>query len=134
MAIGPAIIAISLGAAIGANMRWMLGLGLNALFPAIPPGTLAANLLGAWLIGIAIAAFAAMPDVSAFWRLFVITGFLGALTTFSSFSAEMFANIQAGRIMLALAGVAVHVLGSLAMTGLGLVTFGVLGNLANKIG
>ncbi len=126
MAIGPAIIAISLGAAIGANMRWVLGLCLNAMFPAIPPGTLAANLLGAWLVGIAIAAFAAMPDVSAFWRLFVVTGFLGALTTFSAFSAEMFANIQAGRIMLALVGIALHMLGSLAMTGLGLVTFSLL--------
>lgn len=123
MSLAVSILAIALGAALGANLRWMLGLALNSLFPALPPGTLAANLLGAWLIGLAIAAFAALPELSPLWRLAVITGFLGALTTFSTFSAEIFTQIQAGRLGWAFAGIAAHVLGSLAMTGLGMASF-----------
>ncbi|GAA5131009.1 fluoride efflux transporter CrcB [Alloalcanivorax gelatiniphagus] len=109
-----------MGAALGANLRWLLSLGLNALFPAIPLGTLAANLLGGWLIGVALGVFAGLPSLTPEWRLLVVTGFLGALTTFSSFSAEMFINLQAGRWGLATAGIAAHVVGSLCMTGLGL--------------
>ncbi|RKQ96875.1 camphor resistance protein CrcB [Kushneria sinocarnis] len=120
------MLAIGAGAAVGANLRWLLGLGLNALFPAIPPGTLAANLLGAWLIGLAIALFAALPELPPQWRMFVVTGFLGALTTFSTFSAEMFSNLQAGRYGMALAGIGIHVAGSLLMTGVGMATFNVL--------
>lgn len=116
------VVAISAGAILGANLRWLLGWWLNALFPAIPPGTLVANWLGAWLIGVAIGVFAWLPSVSAEWRLFAITGFLGALTTFSTFSVEMFANVQAGRWVLALGGIAAHVVGSLCLTGLGLAT------------
>jgi len=127
------MLAIALGAAVGANLRWALGLSLNALFPALPPGTLAANLLGAWLIGIAIALFAALPELSTFWRLAVITGFLGALTTFSTFSAEVFTQIQAGRLGWAFAAIALHVAGSLAMTGLGMATFAVLRQLAGAL-
>ncbi|WP_342595526.1 fluoride efflux transporter CrcB [Salinicola lusitanus] len=123
------VLSIGAGAAIGANLRWLLGVWLNALFPAIPPGTLVANLLGAWLIGIGIAFFAQLPSLSPELRLFVITGFLGALTTFSTFSAEMFGNIQAGRYGMALLGIGIHVLGSLAMTGLGFLTYGVIQNL-----
>lgn len=123
------VLSIGAGAAIGANLRWLLGVWLNALFPAIPPGTLVANLLGAWLIGIGIALFAQLPSLSPELRLFVITGFLGALTTFSTFSAEMFSNIQAGRYGMVLLGIGVHVLGSLAMTGLGFLTYGVIQNL-----
>ncbi|WP_353225368.1 fluoride efflux transporter CrcB [Salinisphaera sp. C84B14] len=114
------ILAIAVGAACGANLRWALGLALNALFPALPPGTLAANLLGAGLIGMAIATFAAMPDLSPFWKLAIVTGFLGALTTFSTFSAEIFTQIQSGRLGWAFVGIAAHVAGSLAMTGLGM--------------
>ncbi|WP_106475971.1 fluoride efflux transporter CrcB [Phytohalomonas tamaricis] len=123
------VVAIGAGAALGANIRWLLGLWLNALFPSIPPGTLAANWLGAWLIGIAIGLFAYLPQLSPEWRLFVITGFLGALTTFSTFSAEMFANLQAGKWVMALTGIGVHVVGSLIMTGLGMATFNILKNL-----
>ena len=79
------ILAISAGAALGAVMRWLLGLSLNALFPTIPPGTLVANLLGAYLIGIALALFAQHPALAPEWRLLLITGFLGSLTTFSTF-------------------------------------------------
>lgn len=127
------IVAIGAGAALGANLRWLLGIWLNALFPAIPPGTLAANWLGAWLIGLSIAFFAQLPHLSPEWRLFVVTGFLGALTTFSTFSAEMFTNLQAGRYLMALSGITVHVLGSLVMTGVGIVTFGAIKHLAGVL-
>lgn len=115
--------AIAIGAAVGANLRWVLGLGLNSYLPRLPPGTLAANLLGAFLIGIAIAAFSTLPELSAFWRLMMATGFIGALTTFSTFSAEMFAQIRDGRLLWAFGGIAVHVGGSLIMTGLGMAAF-----------
>ncbi|MCK2042869.1 fluoride efflux transporter CrcB [Chromohalobacter sp. TMW 2.2308] len=127
------IVAIGAGAALGANLRWLLGIWLNALFPAVPPGTLAANWLGAWLIGLSIAFFAQLPHLSPEWRLFVVTGFLGALTTFSTFSAEMFTNLQAGRYLMALSGIAVHVLGSLVMTGVGIATFGALKHLTGVL-
>lgn len=127
------IVAIGAGAALGANLRWLLGIWLNALFPSIPPGTLAANWLGAWLIGLSIAFFAQLPHLSPEWRLFVVTGFLGALTTFSTFSAEMFTNLQAGRYLMALSGIAVHVLGSLVMTGVGIATFGAIKHLTGVL-
>lgn len=115
-----AIIAISLGAALGALCRWGLGVGLNHAFPALPPGTLLANLIGGYLVGLAVALFAQLPQVSTEWRLFVITGFLGGLTTFSTFSAEVLHALQQGRTGWAAATVATHVLGSLALTLLGL--------------
>ena len=118
----PAIIAISLGAALGALLRWLLGVGLNHLFPAVPPGTLVANLVGGYLIGLAMALFAQAPDVPPEWRLFVITGFLGGLTTFSTFSAEVVAALQQGRLGWAAATIGTHVLGSLGLTLLGLAT------------
>lgn len=118
----PAVIAISLGAALGALLRWGLGVGLNHLFPAVPPGTLAANLVGGYLIGLAMALFAQAPDVPPEWRLFVITGFLGGLTTFSTFSAEVVAALQQGRIGWAAATIGTHVMGSLGLTLLGLAT------------
>lgn len=117
-----AIFAISIGAALGALSRWGLGAGLNHVFPALPPGTLLANLLGAYLVGLAVALFALRPELPAEWRLFVITGFLGGLTTFSTFSAEVVHALQSGRTGWALATVATHVLGSLALTLAGLAT------------
>lgn len=124
------IVAIAIGAALGANLRWVIGLGLNSALPSLPPGTLVANLLGAFLIGIAIAAFSALPELSSFWRLMVVTGFIGALTTFSTFSAEIYTQIQAGRLLWAFGGIAVHVTGSLLMTGLGMAAFAGLRQLA----
>ena len=127
------ILAIGGGAALGANLRWLLSLWLNALFPTLPPGTLLANLLGSWLIGVAFASFAQLPSLSTEWRLFVVTGFLGALTTFSTFSIEMLANIQTGRWGMTLAGIALHVGGSLGMAALGMATFGSLRHLAGML-
>ena len=117
-----ALIAISLGAALGAVLRWGLGVGLNHLLPALPLGTLVANLVGGYLIGLAMALFAQAPDVPPEWRLFVITGFLGGLTTFSTFSAEVVAALQQGRLGWAAATISTHVLGSLGLTLLGLAT------------
>jgi CrcB protein len=119
------ILAISLGASIGAVLRWLLGLSLNSLFPAIPPGTLAANLLGGYLIGLAMAFFAGHPELSPEWRLMIITGFLGGLTTFSTFSAEITTLIQQDRILWAGIAISTHVGGSLLMTMLGIASIAV---------
>jgi len=116
------IIAISVGASAGAVLRWLLGLALNAVFPTIPLGTLAANLIGGYLIGLAMAVFASLPGLAPEWRLLVITGFLGGLTTFSTFSAEVTVLLQQGRYLWAGAAISVHVAGSLLMTMLGLAT------------
>jgi fluoride exporter len=120
------VIAISAGASLGAVLRWLLGSALNALFPTVPPGTLAANLIGGYLIGVAIAYSANNAALPAEWRLLVITGFLGGLTTFSTFSAEVTTLLQQGRFAWAGAEIAVHVIGSVAMTLLGLATVAAL--------
>ncbi|MDO9470423.1 MAG: fluoride efflux transporter CrcB [Nitrosomonas sp.] len=116
------ILAICIGASLGAVLRWLLGMSLNALFPAIPLGTLVANLIGGYLIGVALAIFANHPGFAPEWRLLVITGFLGGLTTFSTFSAEVTVLIQEGRILWATGAISAHVIGSLVMTMLGLAT------------
>ena len=120
------ILVISIGAAIGAVLRWALGLKLNSLFPNLPPGTLAANLVGAYIIGVAIAYFATAPAISSEWRLLIITGFCGGLTTFSTFSAEVVGLLQQGRAAMAGGVVAVHVIGSVAMTLLGIGSFALI--------
>lgn len=119
---GKSIVAISVGASLGALLRWWLGNRLNALFPVLPPGTLAANLIGGYIIGAAVAFFASFPALPAEWRLFVITGFCGGLTTFSTFSAEVVGLLQRGRLLWALAEVATHVGASLLMTLAGIAT------------
>ena len=116
------IVAIGLGAALGALLRWQLGSRLNSVFPTIPPGTLTANLIGAYVIGLCIAFFASYPAISPEWRLLIVTGFCGGLTTFSTFSAEVTTLLQQGRISWALGAVAVHVFGSVAMTFAGIGT------------
>jgi len=115
-----AVIAVSAGAALGALLRWHLGLRLNTLFPAIPPGTIAANLVGGFIIGAAMGIFAHMPNLAPEWRLLIITGFCGGLTTFSTFSAEIVTLLQQGRLSMALGAIGIHLFGSLAMTLLGL--------------
>lgn len=119
-------IAIGLGAVLGAWLRWGLGLWLNPLFATVPLGTLAANLCGGYLIGVAVAFFAQHPGLPPEWRLFAITGFLGALTTFSTFSIEVFTLISRGQLAWALTAAGLHLLGSLAMTGLGVWTYSFL--------
>jgi CrcB protein len=116
------LLAIAIGATLGAWTRWGLGLWLNPLNGALPMGTLAANLGGGYLIGVAVAWFGAYPGVAPEWRLFVITGLLGGLTTFSTFSAETVQLLQREQYGWALAAVGLHLLGSLAMTVLGLLT------------
>jgi CrcB protein len=121
------MLAICLGACIGALARWQLALWLNpAVLPgtALPLGTLAANLIGGYLVGAAVALFQAMPELDPLWRLALITGFLGALTTFSSFSAEVVAMLGQGRYTLALGTAAVHLLGSLLLTIVGIRSVG----------
>ena len=117
-----AALAVAAGAALGAWLRWGLAVWLNGQFPSLPPGTLLANLGGGYLIGLALAFLAQQPSLPPEWRLFLVTGFLGALTTFSTFSAEVVGLLHQGRLGWALATVSTHVLGSLAMTFAGLAT------------
>lgn len=116
------IVAISVGASAGALLRWWLGDRLNAAFPLLPPGTLAANIIGGYVIGAAIAFFAGFPALPAEWRLLVITGFCGGLTTFSTFSAEVVGLLQRGEPLWAFGEVAIHVTASLLMTFAGMAT------------
>lgn len=122
------IFAISLGASIGALLRWFLGIKLNSLYPAIPLGTLSANIIGGYLIGIAITFFSSNTSLSPEWKLFIITGFLGGLTTFSTFSAEIVSAMQEERFNDALMGCFLHLGGSLISTFLGMMTFTFLHN------
>ena len=114
--------AVAVGGALGCLFRWYLAIYLNRYFPAIPPGTLAANLIGCYIIGAALAFFASYPSFAPEWRLLLTTGFCGGLTTFSTFSAEVVLLLQSGRSIFALGAVAAHLLGSLAMTFAGIAT------------
>jgi CrcB protein len=116
------IIAIFVGGGIGSVLRWCLGLRLNSYFPSIPPGTLAANLIGAYIIGVAIAFSATSSAIAPEWRLLVITGFCGGLTTFSTFSSEIVALLERSQSLGACAAVALHLGGSVAMTFAGIGT------------
>lgn len=118
------ILAVAVGAGVGAVLRWWLSAKLNAFFPTIPPGTLASNLIGAYVIGVAIAFFAGFPAISPEWRLLVVTGFCGGLTTFSTFSAELLTLLREGRVVWACGELAVHVTGALLLTFAGIVTVG----------
>jgi CrcB protein len=114
------VLAICLGACAGALLRWRLGLWLSTPGALLPWGTLTANLVGGYLVGVAVAVFQALPQLDPAWRLLLITGFLGALTTFSSFSAEVVAMLQQQRYALALGTAALHLFGSLLLTVAGL--------------
>ena len=115
-------IAVAVGGALGCLFRWYLAIFLNRYFPAIPPGTLAANLIGCYIIGMAIAFFTMYPTFAPEWRLFITTGFCGGLTTFSTFSAEVVMLMQSGRSVWALSAVGAHLVGSLVMTVAGIAT------------
>ncbi len=116
------VIAISLGAALGALARWRLSLWLNQGAAILPWGTLAANWIGAYIVGVAVVFFQSQTQIDPVWRLAVITGFLGALTTFSTFSAEVIAMLQHGRLALALGTAGLHLMGSLLLTWVGMRT------------
>ena len=117
-----AVLAICFGASLGALARWQLGLWLSHSDALIPWGTLAANLIGGYLVGVCMGVFQQMPELDPVWRMLLVTGFLGALTTFSSFSAEVVALLQQARYALALGTASLHLLGSLTLTVLGLKT------------
>jgi CrcB protein len=121
-----AVLAICIGACVGALARWQLSIWLNTQEAVLPWGTLAANLIGGYLVGCCVAFFQAQPDLDPAWRLLLVTGFLGALTTFSSFSAEVVAMLSQGRVGLALATSSLHLIGSLLMTLAGLKTVALL--------
>ena len=119
------VFAICIGASLGALMRWRLGLWLSP-GALIPWGTLVANLLGGYLVGLCIAFFQALPQLDPVWRLALVTGFLGALTTFSSFSAEVVGMLAQQRYMLAFSTAALHLFGSLLLTVAGMRTAALL--------
>jgi len=118
--------AVGIGAALGAWLRWCFSVLWNALNPALPYGTLAANLLGGYLIGLAIGFFDSHASLPPEWRLLAVTGFLGGLTTFSTFSGEVVGNLLAGDYGWAALHLVLHLGGSLALTALGLLTYRLL--------
>ena len=115
-------LAVGIGGALGCWLRWVLGIALNPLFPNMLMGTLAANLTGGYLIGVAIEYFTHHDSLPPELRLFVIVGFLGGLTTFSSFSSEAVELFMDKQLGWAFVMVASHLLGSLAMTWLGILS------------
>ena len=119
---GSGFIAVGVGAALGAWLRWWLGIALNAVAPNLPLGTLAANLIGGYLIGVAVEVFSQQGALPVEMRLFVITGFLGGLTTFSSFSAEAVGLLMESRYAWAILLISSHLIGSIVMTVLGIFT------------
>ncbi|MFC3111120.1 fluoride efflux transporter CrcB [Undibacterium arcticum] len=116
-------LAVGCGAALGAWLRWALGVLCNTLHSQLPLGTLAANLGGGYLIGLALVFFSKHPSLAPEWRLFAITGFLGGLTTFSTFSAEAMQLLQRGDYGWALGHTALHLVGSIALCGAGFATY-----------
>ena len=118
-----AFLAVAVGAVLGAWGRWGLAAWLNPANPGLPLGTLAANIGGGYLVGVAVAFFAANASMAPEWRLACITGFLGALTTFSTFSAESVEMLMAGRYGAATLHSAAHLLGSIAATALGFASY-----------
>lgn len=123
---GFAALAVFSGAGVGACLRWVFGLWLNPLLPGMPLGTLASNLLGGLLVGLATAGLAQMPHLAPEWRLLLVTGFLGGLTTFSTFSAEVVTLLIRQQWGWALATAATHLAGSLLLTGAGIALVHVL--------
>jgi fluoride exporter len=117
------VVAVSLGSAIGALLRWQFNVKLNSLWPAMPMGTLVANLVGGYIVGVAVAYFSQASEIAPEWRLLIVVGFCGGLTTFSTFSAEVLTMLQQAKFAWALATVSVHVVGSLLMTWAGMATW-----------
>ncbi|HWQ39734.1 MAG TPA: fluoride efflux transporter CrcB [Burkholderiales bacterium] len=122
------VLAVGAGAALGAWLRWWLGLVFNAMVPTLPLGTLFANLIGGYLVGVAVELFLQHTVLDAQVRLFVVTGFLGSLTTFSTFSAEAVTLLARQQYAWAAAHIGAHLAGSLLMTVLGILTVRALHN------
>jgi len=122
----PSVAAVGIGAALGALLRWQLSERLNRLFSEMPPGTLAANIIGGYIVGLALAFFAQREDLPVEWRLLIVTGFCGGLTTFSTFSSEIVSLLQQGRFGVAASGIALHVASSLIATLAGIGTWQLL--------
>jgi fluoride exporter len=118
-----AIAAVGIGGALGSLLRYWFSDSWNPVVPTLPLGTLASNLVGGYLVGVAVAFFTSNTDLPPEWRLFVITGCLGGLTTFSSFSAEAVGLMSSGHYGVALLHTCTHLFGSFAMTALGIATF-----------
>ena len=116
------VFAVAAGATLGALLRWGLSVRLNPLLPALPLGTLAANLVGGYCVGFAVGWLAQHPEIAPQVRLFVITGLLGGLTTFSTFSAEVVTHLEDGRLLWAFTLAGAHLVGSVALTAVGLAT------------
>ena len=121
-------LAVGVGAALGAWLRWGLGVFLNPVFPAMPLGTLVANLVGGYLMGLTMGFFAFGSTMTPEMRLFITAGFLGGLTTFSAFSGEAVYMLSRGEYGWASVHVLIHVIGSLVMTGLGILSVQLLRN------
>ena len=126
---GLAVLSVGAGAALGACVRWMLGLWLNPLVASLPLGTLIANLGGGYVIGVCVGFFSANPQLSPEWKLLIVTGFLGGLTTFSTFSAEAMDLLQKGEWMWAFGHSALHLIGSIACCFAGFASWRLLQNL-----
>jgi fluoride exporter len=114
--------AVAIGGMLGCLARWYLAIVLNRYFPDVPPGTLAANWIGCYIIGVVFAVFVLWPGLAPELRLFLATGFCGGLTTFSTFSIEVVVLMQSGRALYAMSAIALHLVGSLAMTFAGIAT------------
>ncbi len=110
------LVAIAVGGSAGSILRWLLSVRLNAIFPSLPPGTLTVNLVGGFIIGGAMAYFLRNPELDPAWKLLIVTGFCGGLTTFSTFSMEIVGLMQSGNYLWAMISVFTHVIGSLLMT------------------
>ncbi len=124
-----AFLSVGVGAALGAWLRWWLAIRLNPVLPTLPLGTLAANLIGGYLVGVAVAYFNQHTGLPPEARLLVITGFMGGLTTFSTFSAEVVSLLGRDEYLWALGTAGAHLIGSLVLTALGILTVKLLSGL-----
>ncbi|MCU5773797.1 fluoride efflux transporter CrcB [Erwiniaceae bacterium BAC15a-03b] len=121
------MLAVIVGGSLGCVLRWLISVRFNALFPNLPPGTLIVNLVGGFIIGMALAYFLKNPQLDPIWKLLIVTGLCGGMTTFSSFSAEIMLLLQSGNYLWAMLSIMTHVIGSLLMTFAGFALINALG-------